>query len=122
MKNVKDIFSDLPWHDAELLNIVIDRSNPGENDQIIIDVSWPNGKQDKLFFCDCYELEAKMNFGIIAPESILEASVISESEKLTEIGKIWEASGVDFTQLKCFEIITNSTNSRVRIYAFSCYL
>ncbi len=119
MKEVKDMFSDLPWHDAELLNIMIDRRNPGENDQIVIDVCWPNGKQDKLFFYDCYELEAKMNFGVIASESILDASVINKSRKLTEIREKWADIEIDLAQLKCFEIITNSTNSILRIYALS---
>ncbi len=116
------IFSDLPWHDAELLNITIDRRNPGENDQIVVDIYWLNDEQDTLVFDDCYELEAKMNFGVIASESILDASVTDKSGKLTEIREGWAQIGVDLTQLKCFEIRTNSTNSIVRIYALSFFL
>jgi len=100
------MFLDLPWHDAELLNITIDRRNPGENDQIVVDICWPNGKQDTLVFYDCYGLEAKMNFGVIASESILDASVTDKSRKLTEIKEKWAKIGVDLAQLKCFEIRT----------------
>ena len=113
------MFSDLPWHDAELLNIAIDRRNPGENDQVVVEVGWSNGEQDTLVFCNCYGLEAKMNFGVIAAESILNASAIDSSNELTEIREKWAKIGVDLALLKCFEIRTNSTSSIVRIYALS---
>lgn len=83
------MFSTLPWHDAELLSIMINRRNPGENDRIVIDICWPNGEQETLVFDDCYGLEAKMNFGVIAPESILDASVTVQSDELTEIREKW---------------------------------
>jgi len=60
-----------------------------------------------------------MNFGIIAPESILDASVTDKSRELTEIREKWANIGVDLAQLKCFEIRTNSTSSLVRIYALN---
>jgi hypothetical protein len=110
-------FSELAWHDAELLDIEIDRRNPGENDQIIIHVAWPNGEQNSLVFSDCFGLEAKMNFGVVAPESIFDASVMKESQELAEIRKKWDQIGVGLEKLKCFEIKTNSTASLLRIYA-----
>jgi len=112
-------FSKLPWHDAELLNIEIDRRNPGEKDRVVINVSWPNGDQSTLIFSDCFGLEAKMNFGVIAPESILDASLIKESKELNEIRTKWRRIGVDLEKLKCFEVTTNSTASLLRIYALS---
>ena len=102
---MKAMFSDLPWHDAELLNIAIDRRNPGENDQVIVDICWPNGKQDTLVFCDCYGLEAKMNFGVIGAEAILNASTRENSTELTQIREKWAKMGVDLAALKCFEIM-----------------
>jgi hypothetical protein len=113
-------FSQLPWHDAELLNIEIDRRNPGERDQVVVNVRWPNDEQSELVFSDCYELEAKMNFGVIAPESILDASLIDDSQELAEVRRKWAQAGVDLVELKCFEIKTNSTSSLLRIYALSC--
>ena len=110
-------FSELPWHDAELLGVIIDRSSPGENDQVVINVRWPNGEQDSLIFSDCYALEAKMNFGVIAPESILNASLVDQSKELTEIRGKWARTGIDLQKLKCFEIETNSTASLLRIYS-----
>ncbi|MBK1707283.1 hypothetical protein [Halochromatium glycolicum] len=112
-------FSKLNWHDAELLDIKIDRRNPGERDQVIINVRWPTDEQSELVFSDCYELEAKMNFGVIAPESILDASLIDDSQGLDEVRMKWAHTGVDLGDLKCFEIRTNSTNSLLRIYALS---
>lgn len=115
-------FDEMPWHDAELLNIAIDRQNPGENDQIIIDVCWPDGEKVTLIFRDCYGLEAKMNFGVLAPESILSASSTDASPEIGEIREKWRQIGVDLRQLKCFEIITNSTASILRIYALSYFV
>jgi len=114
-----ETFNDMSWHDAELLGINIDRKDPGENDQVIVDVCWPNGEKNRLVFSDCYGLEAKMNFGIVAPESILDASSLKESQELGEIRKKWGKIGVDLKQLQCFEIRTNSTSSILRIYALS---
>lgn len=114
---MKEKFNEMPWHDAELLGIVIDRQEPGENDQVIVDVCWQNGEKTRLVFIDCYGLEARMNFGVIAPESILDASSIEESQELDEIRKKWNKLGVDLGQLRCFEIRTNSTDSILRIYA-----
>lgn len=115
-------FNEMPWHDAELLKISIDREKPGENDQILLEICWPNNEKNQLIFHDCYELEAKMNFGIIAPESILRAAFITKSQKITDIKKKWSQIGVDLEHLKCFEIETNSTGSVIQIYAFSCSL
>lgn len=114
-------FSNLPWHDAELLDIIVDRRNPGERDQVVIHICWPCGQQNELIFSDCFELEAKMNFGVIAPESIQTALQIDESQKLTEIKNKWAQIGIDLGKLKCFEVRTNSTNSVVRIYALSYF-
>ena len=111
-------FLSFPWHDSLLLNIEIDRKNPGEKDQIILNILSPNG-EEKIIFHDCYKFEANMNFGIAAPESIMDASIIEESEKLSQIRKKWDMVDVELAKLKCFEIQTNSTNSLLHIYALS---
>jgi len=112
-------FSMLPWHDAELLGIEIDRHNPGECDQISMSIRWPSDVYSELIFSGCYELEIKMNFGVIASESILDASLIQDSYELDSIRKRWRLVGVNLSELKCFEIRTNTTNSLIRIYALS---
>lgn len=66
---------------------------------------------------ECYALDGQMNFGVIAPESIREARCIADSPKLVEMRQRWMAVGVDLGDLRCFEIITNSTASEIRIYA-----
>lgn len=110
-------FNEMPWHDAELLNIAIDRRQPGQNDIVIIDICWPNGKKGTFIFRDCYGLVARMNFGVLAPESILDASTSVESQELREMREKWGQIGVDIGQLKCFELRTNSTASILRVFA-----
>ncbi|EKO13993.1 hypothetical protein LEP1GSC081_1309 [Leptospira kirschneri str. H1] len=58
-----------------------------------------------------------MNFGFIAEESILRASINNEQEKLYIIKENWKSMGVDLDNLKCYEIETNTTGSLLLIYA-----
>jgi hypothetical protein len=37
-------FNDLPWHDANLQSIYIDRQKPGEQDNVKLLIDWPDGK------------------------------------------------------------------------------
>jgi hypothetical protein len=112
-------FNELPWHDSELLGISIDRSNAGINDVVKLTIRWPEGKISDLLFEDVYLLDAKMNFGVVALESILEGSCFNESEQISTLRNIWEPLGVKLDELQCYRIITNSTNSRIDVYALS---
>ena len=112
-------FNDLPWHDAELKGIIIEREQK-ENVRIL--VRWPNyfGEQDVFIgFTDCYAFQSDMHFGIMPPEFILEAKCISESQELDNIKKIWAKMGLDLSELHCYRIITNPTNSTINIFALS---
>ncbi|WP_061266548.1 hypothetical protein [Leptospira interrogans] len=110
-------FNNLPWHDAELLLIEINRTLPGHNDSISILVEWPDELKSRITFTNCYGFEARMNFGFIAEESILRASINNEQEKLYIIKENWKSMGVDLDNLKCYEIETNTTGSLLLIYA-----
>jgi len=112
-------FNSLPWHDAELLSICIDRSNAGNNDTITFVVKWPDGSQNDLVFNDCYLFDAKMNFGIVSEESILKAMCLDESDQISDIKSKWQPLGVALDNIRCYRIITNSTNSQIDIYALS---
>lgn len=110
-------FNDLPWHDAELKEIIIER-NQKENIKILI--RWPNyfGAHCVFIeFTDCYAFQSDMHFGIVPPDFILEAKCICESQELDNIKKIWAKMGLDLSGLHCFRIITNSTNSTINIFA-----
>ena len=115
-------FSSLPWHDAELLSLNIDRADPGNSDAVTIKVKWPDGNQNDVTFNDCYFLDAKMNFGVIAEESILDATCFQESQTITDIKEKWQPLGVVLDTISCYRITTNSTNSQIDIYALSFVL
>jgi hypothetical protein len=111
-------FNDLPWHDANLQFIYIDRQKPGEKDTIKLLIEWPESNStSNIEFNDCYALTLNMNFGIVACESILTAECSSDSEELRSIKKKWSRAGINLEGLKCYKIITNSTNSIINIYA-----
>ncbi|HEB94683.1 MAG TPA: hypothetical protein ENI94_14755 [Gammaproteobacteria bacterium] len=112
-------FDSLPWHDAELLSISIDRSNAGNNDTVTFVVKWPDGNKNEIIFNDCYFFDARMNFGVVAEESILEAICLDESSQISDIKSKWQSLGVELDNICCYRIITNSTNSQVDIYALS---
>lgn len=112
-------FDSLPWHDAELLSVSIDRSSAGNSDTVAFVIKWPDGNKSDIVFKDCYLFDAQMNFGIVAEESILEGVCLDESDQISEIKNKWQPLGVELNDIRCYRIITNSTNSRIEIYALS---
>lgn len=117
--NYCEKFNELPWHDSALLNIEIDRSNPGESDTVRILIQWPDDSQSYVVFSECYFFEAKMNFGVIAEESILGADCNNYDEQILTVQSKWSPLGVGLDKLLCYKIYTNSTNSTLKIYALS---
>lgn len=116
-KDIKKTFDDLEWHDALLLSMNIDRQQPGERDEVTLLVVWSDERKSKVRFRESYALDAQMNFGVVAPESIRAARCIAESPRLVEMRERWRSLGVDLADLCCFEITTNSTASVIRIFA-----
>jgi hypothetical protein len=110
-------FEDLAWHDSELIEILIDR---GVKDNVQVIIKWSEDDNDYLGiieFINCYAFKSNMHFGIVPPDSILDAECISRSEDLDTIRKVWCKMGVDLSALSCYRIITNSTNSLIEIFA-----
>ncbi|MBR0730813.1 hypothetical protein JQ595_18900 [Bradyrhizobium japonicum] len=112
-----DSFNSLPWHDAELLELAIDRRNPGARDEVRLQVMWPDGGRAILLFRDCYAVTVEMNFGIIAEERIASASLIEDDPGLTSIRNRWRPLGVSLDVLRCYRLEMASTSSFLRIYA-----
>ena len=115
-------FDALPWHDAVLLRIHVDRSTPGTRDEVVLDVEWPDGSRQKVGFTDCYRADLALNFGVLASESIREGMVLAGDPDLAEVRQKWARLGVDLSDLKLFRVATNSTASEIRIFARSFYL
>jgi hypothetical protein len=115
-------FNELQWHDAVIKNIRIDRSRPGINDIIEFLITWFDGTQSRLCFKDIYWVDLNMNFGIVAPESILRAfSEGKENLIVHELYTKWNGM-IDDVDLYYYEIETNSTRSKLRIIAETCWI
>lgn len=112
-----DNFDQLPWHDAELLDLWVDRRKPGENDEVRLKVIWPDGEEATVLFCNCYALATEMNFGVIAEERIANASVLENDPYLIAIRDRWKLLGIALDALRCYRLETSSTSSIIRIYA-----
>jgi hypothetical protein len=110
-------FNDLPWHDASLVSVYIDRRNPGHCDEVRIRVRWPNENVQTLVFFDCFAFSAKMNFGIIANESILDANEYVDHERLDELKRKLHHISSYIADLKYYVIETNSTGGVLEIFA-----
>lgn len=114
---IEQAFDAIEWHDAVLLNVIIDRKSPGERDDVLISIQWQDGERRDIRFSDCYAFDAQMNFGVTAPESIRAARCTADSPELAEIRQRWIALGVALEDLLCFEITTNSTASMIRVFS-----
>ena len=112
-------FNELEWHDAELIDIYIDRTMAGKSDTVKIAIKQANDRKIILIFTDCFALNLNMNFGIIAPENILDANILTESKQLSNIRNVWGKLGINLEKIKCFQIETNSTNSLIQIFALN---
>jgi len=112
-------FDDLPWHDAVLLTVDLDRRDPGNRDEVAIEVQWPQGNIERIRFEDCYAFDAVMNFGVVAAESIGHAHREVDSPKLHAVRAAWKRVGVELNDLVCFELVMSSTASTIKVYARS---
>lgn len=113
---MKAQFNELPWHDAELKEIIIDRDG---SDIVKIVVDWPEYDQtfnSTIEFYDCYGFQADMHFGYSPPDSILEAHFIPESRELESLISRWGKIGIALDHLQQYQIITNTTNSTINIF------
>ena len=110
-------FDTLPWHDAVILDMRIDRRRPGDADEVVLSVLWSNDKQTRIRFVGCYALDAQLNFGIVAAETVRLAIEQEQSEELRALREKWARVGVDLAAVKCFSIETNSTASAIKVYA-----
>ncbi|MFY0582087.1 hypothetical protein ACN28S_54390 [Cystobacter fuscus] len=116
-EEIDEAFGALEWHDAALLSLSLDRRAPGEIDEVVLLVEWPGGRKQRVRFVDCYAFDAQMNFGVMALESIRAARCMVDTPRLTDMRHRWRALGIELEELRCFEIITNSTASEIRVYA-----
>jgi len=111
-------FEDIEWHDQILSSLTMDRTNPGNNDSIELRIV-VNGNRMIVLFENVYSADLRMNFGVIAEESIRYAILNTDDVAMPNIQKMWRNVGVDLDKLFCFELSTNSTNSLIKIYAIS---
>ncbi|KAF5038487.1 hypothetical protein DSECCO2_553780 [anaerobic digester metagenome] len=110
-------FNNLEWHDSIIRNVMIDRSNPGNQDVLQIEIDWPNGTRSILFFKNVYWANLEMNFGVVCPESILKAhSEGRESVLVKNFYQKWKGM-INDIDLNFYEIETNTTRSKIKIIA-----
>ena len=64
---------------------LVDRRYARDRDEGRLRVAWPRGDEATLLFRDCYAMTAEMNFGVIAEERIVSASLIDDDPVLTSI-------------------------------------
>jgi hypothetical protein len=110
-------FDALPWHDAQMLDVFIDRRNPGLRDEIRLSMKWPDETHAIVSFRECYGLIAQMNFGVISDERVLSAQELDSDPELSEMRRRWQLLDVSLEGLRCYRIETASTASVIKVYA-----
>lgn len=109
-------FDSLPWHDAALQELTINRREPGTCDEVRLEVVWPDGGRAALLFRECYGFTAEMNFGVIAEEQIAAVSIIEDDPYLLSLRDRWKPH-VSLDLLRCYRLETSSTGGVIQIYA-----
>lgn len=111
-------FDDFYWHDAVIKNILINRSNPGNNDTITFEIEWPENRgKAKIIFEDVYWANMNLNFGVVAEETILDASVSEEDEHdLLKLRTRWKGMLTE-VKLRSYKFYLNSTAGEIKIIA-----
>jgi hypothetical protein len=110
-------FCELQWHDAVISKIEIDRRRPGERDEVVVTILWPDEQSSRIRFFECYAMKAELNFGVVAAETVKMVQELEDSDGLKNVRDRWSQIGVDLSALKCFVIETNSTASTIEVYA-----
>lgn len=111
-------FNDFYWHDSIIKDININRTNPGNIDEISIDIDLVDMGLKKILFENVYYAKLDMNFGIIASESIDFACILNDEEILNAYKSKFEWL-IDVRELTCYFIKANSTASEIIIFAKS---
>jgi hypothetical protein len=110
-------FEDYHWHDAQIKNIEIDRSNLGNKDIVSFELNWADKGSGRLIFEEVYWSRLNLNFGIVASECIDNAFVTEQNdEDLINLYKLWTPMIGDIN-LTCYVIKTISTGSEIKIIA-----
>lgn len=115
--SLPDRFEDLPWHDATLLELRVDRRRPGHVDEVTLSMRWPRGARSTIRFVECFKLIANMNFNMDVDECVLTATESDDDEALRQQREIWSTSGANVTSLKVFRIELNSTGGAITVVA-----
>lgn len=122
LKNIFQMnFNDYEWHDAIVKKISIDRTNPGNNDVISMDIEWPNDKTGTVHFENVYWANMSLNFGIVARETILFASVAKDDNPDLMAFCLTNAGYYNCSNLNMYMIEFNSTGSIIKIIAKKFY-
>jgi hypothetical protein len=110
-------FNELPWHDATMLELRIDRRRAGHVDEVVLTMMWPDERRSRIRFIGCYGIDAKMNFGVVSAETVRSAMEREDSEELGALRAKWKPLGIELSGLRAFSIETNSTGSLLTIYS-----
>lgn len=110
-------FNDFYWHDAVIKSIIIDRENPGKKDEIQFNILFPNKHKVVYFvFEKVYYASFNLNFGIIADETILQASILENDTELTTLYVKWKEH-LDNIKFNVYEILLSTTGGKIKIIA-----
>lgn len=109
-------FNDYEWHDAVLKDLHIDRSNPGHNDTISMDIVWPDKTKSIIIFEDVYKAIMELNFGAIGTDCILEADIAPGNDKdLVALKDEWKDANIG--EVHCYVFQTTTAGSKIKIIA-----
>ena len=108
---------DVQWHDAILLGVEIDRSNPGYRDVMEMEILCPLNGRLIVRFLRVMRMDCIMNFNVAGLESLRSLIVLDADPKIDAVLNAWKAISASLEGLKLYRIETNSTGSIIDIIA-----
>jgi len=113
-----DFDKDFYWHDSILERIVIDRTDPGNNDTIVLEIDWYDEGPGRLIFEGVCVTKFSLNMGIIALETMDQGYTVENDPDLSNFYTTWKGR-MNHLKLNTYVIKTLSTGGEIKIIAES---
>ncbi|MGN6566868.1 MAG: hypothetical protein ACTHJ0_02885 [Flavipsychrobacter sp.] len=113
-----DFDKDFYWHDSILERIMIDRTDPGNSDTIVLEIDWYDEGPGRLIFEEVRLAKFSLNMGIIALETMDKGYTVDNDPDLLNYYARWKGL-FDDVKLNTYVIKTLSTGGEIKIIAES---
>ena len=110
-------FESLPWHDAQLLSLSVERKTDARANEVTITVRWPNDIVSDIHFPGCVEMDVSWHLVVHGPDAIDWGEESPNHRLVQEFVTTWAPIGDVDPNLTAFCIRTNNSVSDLTFVA-----